>query len=58
MRNARPVYHGRLLGAGVILTGISVEIAQTLMGLGADLRSIETRATLQDGIALALQLKP
>jgi rsbT co-antagonist protein RsbR len=48
----------RLLGARVILTGISAEIAQTLVGLGADLRSIETRATLQDGIALALQLKP
>lgn len=48
----------RLLGARVILTGISAEIAQTLVGLGADLHSIETRATLQDGIALALQLKP
>lgn len=46
----------RLIGARVILTGISAEIAQTLVGLGADLRSIETRATLQDGIALALQL--
>lgn len=46
-----------LLGARVILTGISAEIAQTLVGLGADLGSIETRATLQDGIALALRLK-
>lgn len=48
----------RLLGARVILTGISAEIAQTLVGLGAALHSIETRATLQDGTALALQLKP
>ena len=45
----------RLLGARVILTGISAEVARTLVGLGADLGAIETRATLQDGIALALK---
>ncbi len=46
----------RLLGARVILTGVGAEAAQSLVGLGADLEAIETRATLQDGIALALRL--
>ncbi|HEX5692664.1 MAG TPA: STAS domain-containing protein, partial [Roseiflexaceae bacterium] len=44
----------RLLGAQVVLTGIRAEIAQTLVGLGADLRSITTYATLQTAIAHAL----
>ncbi len=44
----------RLLGAHVVLTGISPEVAQTLVSLGADLSVFETRATLQDGIALAI----
>lgn len=44
----------RLLGARVVLTGISPEVAQTLVSLGADLSVFETRATLQDGIALAM----
>ncbi|MFQ3661267.1 MAG: PAS domain-containing protein [Chloroflexaceae bacterium] len=47
----------RLLGARVIMTGVSAEAARSLVGLGADLQAIETRATLQDGIALALGLK-
>jgi len=38
----------------VVLTGISPEVAQTLVSLGADLSVFETRATLQDGIALAM----
>ncbi|MBX0326121.1 STAS domain-containing protein [Oscillochloris sp. ZM17-4] len=45
----------KLLGAKVILTGIRPEVAQTLVGLGADLSSIITRGTLQSGIALALR---
>lgn len=45
----------RLLGAQVILTGISPEIAQTLVGMGAGLEGIITRATLQSGIQFALQ---
>ena len=44
----------QLLGAQVILTGIRPEVAQTLVGLGADLHSIITRSTLQSGIAYAL----
>jgi PAS domain S-box-containing protein len=44
----------RLLGARVMLTGIRPEVAQTLIGLGVDLGQIDTRASLQDGIAAAL----
>jgi PAS domain S-box-containing protein len=44
-----------LLGAQVVLTGIRPEVAQTLVGLGVDLRSIITRSTLRDGINYALQ---
>jgi anti-anti-sigma regulatory factor len=44
-----------LLGAQVVLTGIRPEVAQTLVQLGVDLRSIITRGTLQDGITYALR---
>jgi rsbT co-antagonist protein RsbR len=44
-----------LLGCQAVLTGIRPEVAQTLVGLGVDLRSIITRGTLRDGIAYALQ---
>jgi anti-anti-sigma regulatory factor len=40
-----------LLGAQVVLTGIRPEVAQTLVGLGVDLRHIVTQSTLQAGIA-------
>jgi PAS domain S-box-containing protein len=43
----------RLLGAQVVLTGIRPEVAQTLVGLGVDLRAITTRSSLQSGIAFA-----
>jgi rsbT co-antagonist protein RsbR len=43
----------KLLGAQVVLTGIRPEVAQTLVGLGADLRGIVTRSSLQSGIAYA-----
>lgn len=43
----------KLLGARVVLTGIRPEVAQTLVGLGVDLRAIVTRSTLQDGISYA-----
>jgi rsbT co-antagonist protein RsbR len=45
----------RLLGAQVVLTGIGPAMAQTLVSLGADLSSIVTRGTLQNGIAYALK---
>ncbi len=44
----------RLLGAQVILTGIGPEIAQTIVQQGIDLSEIDTRGSLQAGIAHAL----
>ena len=44
-----------LLGAEVILVGISAEVAQTIVGLDIDLRQLVVRANLQDGIAYALE---
>src|SRR5208283_658112 len=40
----------RLMGATAILTGISPDIAQTLVVLGVNLRSVQTVADLQGGI--------
>ncbi len=40
----------RLMGARVILTGISAEIAQALVTLGAELRGAQTLGDLQSGI--------
>jgi anti-anti-sigma factor len=45
----------KLLGAQVMLTGIQPQIAQTLVHLGVDLSGIETRGSLQSGIAYALR---
>jgi rsbT co-antagonist protein RsbR len=45
----------QLVGATVVLTGIRPEVAQTLVGLGADLGSVVTRGTLQDGIAYGMR---
>jgi anti-anti-sigma factor len=45
----------RLLGAELILTGLRAEIAQTLVGLGADLSEVVTRSSLQAGIAYAMK---
>ena len=44
----------RLLGAQVILTGISPAIAQALVHLGIDLGEVTTRASLADGLRVAL----
>ena len=40
----------RLLGATVIVTGLSPEIAQTLVNIGVDLGKMNTRGDLQGGI--------
>jgi rsbT co-antagonist protein RsbR len=40
----------RLMGANVIITGLSAEIAQTLVALGVDLSSIRTMSDLQGGL--------
>ncbi|NTW00896.1 MAG: PAS domain-containing protein [Oscillochloris sp.] len=45
----------KLLGAEVLLTGIGPEVAQTLVGIGADLSGIKTPGTLQAGINYALR---
>lgn len=45
----------KLLGARVVLTGIRPEVAQTLVGLGVDLRQIITRSSLQSGIGYATE---
>lgn len=41
----------RLLGSHAILTGVRAGVAQTLVGLGVELSSLETRSTLQSAIA-------
>src|SRR3989337_1794025 len=40
----------RLMGAGVIITGLSSEIAQTLVTIGVDLSKMNTVGDLQGGI--------
>jgi len=43
----------RLMGAGVIITGLSSEIAQTLVTIGVDLSKMNAVGDLQGGIELA-----
>ena len=45
----------KLLGAQVVLTGIGPEVAQTLIGIDANLSGMTTPGTLQNGIAYALR---
>jgi len=45
----------KLLGAQIIMTGIKPEVAMTMVQLGIDLREIQTRATLQEGVQSALE---
>jgi rsbT co-antagonist protein RsbR len=46
----------RLLGAQTILTGISAQVARTIVQLGVDISSMHTSSRLQEGIELALDL--
>jgi rsbT co-antagonist protein RsbR len=46
----------RLLGATTILTGISPQVARTVVELGVDITAMHTRSRLGDGIELALSL--
>jgi rsbT co-antagonist protein RsbR len=46
----------RLLGASTVLTGISPQVAQTMVQLGVDLSKMHTRASLEEGLELALKL--
>ncbi|MGH2528365.1 MAG: STAS domain-containing protein [Actinomycetota bacterium] len=43
----------RLLGAHAILTGLSAEVAQTVVRIGVDLSKVRTTGSLQDGIGEA-----
>ena len=51
LRTARAA---QLLGTEVVLTGISAEVAQTLVQIGADLGNIIAQSSLQQGIAYAM----
>jgi rsbT co-antagonist protein RsbR len=46
----------RLLGAETILTGISAQVARTIVQLGVDISTMHTRARLADGVELALSM--
>jgi rsbT co-antagonist protein RsbR len=46
----------RLMGASVILTGLSPEIAHTLVGVGVDLAKVNTVGDLQGGVEEAERL--
>jgi len=46
----------RLLGAQTILTGISAQVARTIVQLGVDISTMHTLTRLGDGIELALAL--
>jgi len=45
----------RLLGAQMVITGIRPEVAQILVGLGANLSGVITLGSLQSGIAYAVK---
>ena len=51
----KTVTSARLLGGECIVSGISPAIAQTIVHLGIDLSSIQTRATLQESMRYAFQ---
>jgi rsbT co-antagonist protein RsbR len=46
----------RLLGAETIVSGISAQVARTIVQLGVDISSIHTRARLEDAIEKGLSL--
>jgi rsbT co-antagonist protein RsbR len=46
----------RLLGAETIVSGISAQVARTIVQLGVDISAIHTRARLEDAIEMGLAL--
>ena len=44
----------RLLGAQTVVTGITAQVARTIVQLGVDVSSMSTVSRLSDGIELAL----
>ena len=54
IRTAKAV---RLVGAEAILTGVGVEVAQTIADLGIEMEGLKTMATLRDGLKYAINEK-
>ncbi|MBN1694417.1 PAS domain S-box protein [candidate division WOR-3 bacterium] len=54
IRTAKAV---RLVGAEAILTGVGVEIAQTIADLGIDMEGLKTMSTLKDGLKYVINRK-
>jgi len=54
IRTAKAV---RLVGAEAILTGVGVEIAQTIADLGIDMENLKTMSTLKDGLKYVIDRK-
>jgi rsbT co-antagonist protein RsbR len=54
IRTAKAV---KLVGAEAILTGVGVEIAQTIADLGIDMEGLKTMSTLKDGLRYVLSSK-
>lgn len=54
IRTAKAV---RLVGAEAILTGVGVEVAQTIADLGIEMEGLKTMATLRDGLKYAINKK-
>lgn len=52
----KAVAAGKMLGAQVMVTGISPHVAQSIIKLGIDLSTLQTHGTLQAGVAAALAL--
>lgn len=52
----KTVEAAKMLGADVILTGVSPHNAQTLVNLGVELGNIATKSSLQAGLRLAFEL--
>jgi len=46
----------RLLGAQTVLTGITAQVARTMVQLGVDVSAMHTVSRLSDGIELALRM--
>jgi rsbT co-antagonist protein RsbR len=54
IRTAKAV---KLVGAEAILTGVGVEIAQTIADLGIDMEGLKTMSTLKDGLRYVINRK-
>lgn len=57
MALVRAAQAARMLGSQVVLSGISPEIAQTLVHIGAEMREMICKRSLQQGIAYALEVR-